>query len=118
MVEQEKGGKKSGNSALRQFIIPPNVPTINFDTNNGVIRLYGTGLADARLDIHFRNNATPYLDTVVEQGGTWEKIIPANLVPGSYVFSARQRVPDGGGWIYSGYSSNLSVEVPVPARLR
>ncbi|QGA51773.1 hypothetical protein [Pseudomonas brassicacearum] len=114
VVEQEKGGKKSGNSALRQFIIPPNVPTINFDTNNGVIRLYGTGLADARLDIHFRNNATPYLDTVVEQGGTWEKIIPANLVPGSYVFSARQRVPDGGGWIYSGYSSNLSVEVPVP----
>ncbi|WP_431080996.1 hypothetical protein [Pseudomonas thivervalensis] len=114
VVEQEKGGKKSGNSALRQFIIPPNVPSINVDINNGVVRLQGAGLAGARLDIHFKNNGTPYLDTVVKPDSTWEKAIPATLVPGSYWFTARQSVPDGSSRIYSGYATNLSVEVPVP----
>ncbi|MBC3363967.1 hypothetical protein [Pseudomonas sp. SWRI154] len=114
VVEQEKGGKQSGNSVLRQFIFPPNVPTIQSETNNGVVRLHGTGLAGARLDIHFRNNTTPYLNTNVAQDGTWGEVIPATLVPGSYWFTAQQSVPDGSGRIYSGYATNLPVEVPVP----
>lgn len=113
VVEQEKGSKKSGRSVLREFIIPPNKPTLQADINNEIVRLYGTGLTGARLDIHFADDPTVYLYTDVTAGG-WEKDIPADLVPASYSFSVRQSVPDESDRIYSAYSSNLSVEVPVP----
>lgn len=113
VVEQEKGGKKSGRSMSREFIIPPNKPTLQADINNEIVRLYGTGLTGARLDIHTTTDTPPYLYTDVIKG-EWEKNIPAELVPGSYSFTVRQSVPDESDRIYSDYSANVAVEVPVP----
>lgn len=113
VVEQEKGGKKSGRSMSREFIIPPNKPTLQADINNEIVRLYGTGLTGARLDIHTTTDTPPYLYTDVIKG-EWEKNIPTELVPGSYSFTVRQSVPDESDRIYSDYSANVAVEVPVP----
>ncbi|TPG96706.1 hypothetical protein EAH72_10840 [Pseudomonas caspiana] len=67
------------------------------------------------MDIHFRNNATPYLDATVS-AGSWSKVIPPDLLPGNYNFGGRQSVSDGGsGRIYNtGWVTDIPVNIPTP----
>ncbi|MFW9267522.1 hypothetical protein ACLK1G_10005 [Pseudomonas sp. NR3] len=114
VAEQEKNSKKSGRSTRHTFVIPPNAPTIEVETNSQGVRLYGTGLADALLDIHRTGNPDREFFTDVGTGGTWEKYLPSELVPDSYSYAVKQSVPDESDRIYSAYSRNLPVQVPVP----
>nr|WP_140893523.1 hypothetical protein [Pseudomonas caspiana] len=114
---QRHSGKQSVRGAPRSFKIRPPVPSITSSLSGETVTLSGTGYngIGVRMDIHFRNNATPYLDATVS-AGSWSKVIPPDLLPGNYNFGGRQSVSDGGsGRIYNtGWVTDIPVNIPTP----
>ncbi|QAX86593.1 hypothetical protein C2E19_23320 [Pseudomonas sp. DTU12.3] len=105
---------------VRLLVRPPQ-PTLKSELVGGRVRLSGTGYngTGVRMDIHLDGNvASPYLDAVVS-AGAWSKEIPQELLPGTYRFSGRQSVSDGGsGRIYSSsWASEIRVNIPTPIPL-
>jgi len=100
-----------------RLLVRPSKPTLTSRLNGETVTLSGTGHngAGVRMDIHFNGDFTPYLDSPVN-GGSWTKVLPADLLPGNHRFGGRQSVSDGGsGRIYnSGWATETTVNVPTP----
>ncbi|MHC8406131.1 hypothetical protein [Pseudomonas sp. TMB3-21] len=117
-VEQVLSGVKSNRGAVRSFHIRPPKPTLAAKLNGEAVELHGTGHngLNVRMDVHFSGiKDDAYLEIPVN-AGKWSKNIPADLLPGNYVFGGRQSVPDGGtGRIFnSGWATEIRVNVPTP----
>ncbi|MCO8312361.1 hypothetical protein [Pseudomonas mandelii] len=98
------------------LLVRPAKPTLLSRPKGDGVELHGTGDNGARMDIHFSNNETPYLDTSVSSMGIWTKDLPTDLVPATHRLTGRQSVSDGGsGRIYnSGWANEVSVSIPTP----
>lgn len=111
---QTLSGVTSQRGTLRQFKIRPPLPTLASRPKGEGIELYGTGHSDAQMDVHYSGDHTVLVSAPVASGN-WAKDLPAGVLPGSYRLGGRQSVSDGGsGRIYSGWATEVSVNLPTP----
>ncbi|WP_339522219.1 hypothetical protein [Pseudomonas sp. EL_65y_Pfl2_R96] len=117
VARQTHSGKTSGRGVSQLFLIRPPEPTLLSRPKGEGVELYGTGYDGTGVQMHIHQSFTAnfYFDAPVNSGN-WTKDIPETFVPGSYQFTGKQSVSDGGsGRIYnSSWVDNLSVNVPTP----
>ncbi|UZE22661.1 hypothetical protein LOY67_21960 [Pseudomonas sp. B21-056] len=115
VAEQTYRGVTSPLSAAQAIKIKPPrlVSTQVAYPSPGIVRFWGPGYPDAKLEIF--SGDTLQVETVVDSNGAWAVDWLDQPPSTARQMNAQQGVPDGvGGWIYSDRSSDFTVTIPVP----
>jgi hypothetical protein len=113
-ASQSHSGKQTERSAYRTFKIrPPKLLVIVAYPDDKTVRFSGAGHTSATVQIWYKGGTGGVQWTAPVVNGSWEKEV-TDWLPGSYVMSVRQSVPDGNTPIYSEWSDDVPVTVPVP----
>ena len=114
VAEQVLDGVSSGRSTARFFKIRPPKLLVNVTyPDDKTVRFSGVGYTGATVQIWYRGGAGGVQWTASVVNSSWQKDV-TDWLPGSYVMVIRQFVTDNGTPIYSEWSDDVPVAVPVP----
>ncbi|MGF6489813.1 hypothetical protein [Pseudomonas frederiksbergensis] len=113
VAEQVLDGVSSGRSTARFFKIRPPKLVVNVAyPDDKTVRFSGVGYTGATVEIWYKGGVGGVQWAALVVNSSWEKDV-TDWLPGSYVMSVRQSVPDNSTPIYSEWSDDVPVAVPV-----
>jgi hypothetical protein len=114
-AQQDDRGVLSEPSPLYTLRVHPNAPVISEIRWSNLATIFkGNGYSGATVEI-YPESGQPIYTNVVNPQGVFERDIV--VLPGTYKgWKIRQKIQEGGDWIFSPYSSSeIKFDVPTPA---
>ena len=113
-ASQSHSGKQTVRSAYRTFKIRPPKLLVNVAyPDDKTVRFSGVGYTGATVQIWYKGGSGGVQWTAPVVNSSWQKDV-TDWLPGSYLMSIRQSVTDNSTPIYSEWSDDVPVTVPVP----